>query len=60
MDEKTQDNLRCYKLKETKLFKNKIRAARERTERKPITILINSVEELATRVQIQQNGKVKF
>ena len=39
MDEKTQDNLRCYKLKETKLFKNKIRAARERTERKPITII---------------------
>ena len=54
MNEKTQDNLRCYKLKETKLFKNKIRAARDQTERKQITIMINYVEELATRVQIQQ------
>ena len=54
MNEKTQDNLRCYKLKETKLFKNKIRAARDRTERKQITIMINYVEELATRVQYQQ------
>ena len=40
MDEKTQDNLRRYKQKETKLFKNKIRAARDRTERKQITIMM--------------------
>ena len=43
MDEKTQDNLGCYKLKETKLFKNKIRAARDRTERKQITIITRRV-----------------
>ena len=40
MDEKNSDNLRRHKQKETKLFKNKIRAARDRTERKQIAIMM--------------------